>query len=260
MWKTCRIWGCLAVAVVFAMVYRPAAGCLRATLDVRAVQWATLIVQAKLVTVGDPEAIAGPADASTRPAALGYQVYTFEVSKTLDGKAKAGDQIQVIRFFWNQDGDNTICGQSLAADQVGKSFLLLLTPEADLRWGASPDEADPRTASVHAIKAYAVVYLQGSSDLDADGMADFVRLIADTRAATAQYSPADGTLQATTLADAADDTEADQAEHALLEMGPVAVAQEKEVASKAGDVGKARLEKVIGEVSAPGIGSAESSK
>jgi hypothetical protein len=59
-----------------------------------------------------------------------------------------------------------------------------------------------------------------------------------------------------TLINAADDTEQDQAEHAILEMGPKALPTLKQLLSGADDVARVRLQKVIDALSPPAITAA----
>jgi hypothetical protein len=67
-------------------------------------------------------------------------------------------------------------------------------------------------------------------------------------------------LQATTLANAADDTEAEQAEHTLIEMGPKALQTVREISDKATTVGKARLAKVMDAVTPHPLEAGSSSR
>jgi hypothetical protein len=237
------------VVLLLALNHRTAA-CLRATLDARAVQWSTLIVQAKLSAVGPLKDLSA---ASTRQSihAWRYQTYQFEVLFVLDGSAKVGQTVTTVRFVSpDASSDSSECGQSLTSDQIGKSFVLLLRPEADVSWSTAAASADARTAQIHDIKAFIVVHLEGADDLGADGLADLKNTISDTRTAESQFNPAQAKIQALALAQAADDTEADQAEHTLLEMGPKALdAIQSVLANTATDLGKTRLTRVIKSIS-----------
>jgi hypothetical protein len=235
------------VVLLLALNHR-AAACLRATLDARAVQWSTLIVQAKLSAVGPLKDLSA---ASTRQSihAWRYQTYQFEVLFVLDGSGEVGQTVTTVRFIApDASGDSSECGQSLTTDQMGKTFVLLLRPEADVPWSTAAD--DPRTAQIHDLKAFMVVHLEGADDLGADGLADLKNTISDTRTAESQFNPAQAKIQALALAQAADDTEADQAEHTLLEMGPKALdAIQSVLTTTTTDVGKARLTRVIKAIS-----------
>jgi hypothetical protein len=222
--------------------------CLRDTLDDRAIQWSSLIVMAKLSAVGKTV----PLTPSAQPSAGMYQVCDFEITACLDGAGKVGNHVSVIRFVADADSaKSTECGQKLTDSQVGKSFLLLLRPEADLAWDTSGGQADPRTSQIHDLKAFAIVHLDSADDLGAEGLANAKFAITSTRAAEAQYSPADAKVQVQTLVNAYDDTEEQQAEQAVMDMGPKALPILKDALAKADDSGKARLEKVIAAVAPP---------
>jgi len=227
---------------------------LRSSLDDRAVEWSTLIVQCKLLSAADPVAL--PSAASTRPAGE-YQVFQFQVGQCLDGQAKAGDQIPVIRFIEAGNDQTTLCGQGLLKEQIGKSFVLLLRPQDQVRWSKNRSDPDPRTLQINDLKAFVIVHLESADDLGKEGLADLKYTISDTRAAEAAFDKDDAKVQAQTLVGAADETEADQAEHALLEMGPKALGVLRSVAANASDAGRARLDRVIEAVSPPPITAAQ---
>ncbi len=235
----------LAVLLGSPLLCSRAIACLRDSLDDRTVQWSTEIVMAKLTAVNDPAAI----DASPYQ----YQTYDFQVVESYDGPAKADDKITVIRFIGGADSQkSSICGQAFTSRQIGKSFVLFLRPESDLRWSDGGD-ADPRTSQIHDLKAFAVVHLESAYDLGKDGLEDAKYTITSTRQAEAQFKADDAKLQAQTMVNAADDTEESQAEHALAEMGPSVVPVLKAMLADAEPDAKARLLKVIRTVSPPSI-------
>jgi hypothetical protein len=230
--------------------------CLRDTLDDRAVQWSKLIVVAKLSAIHTPVSLSSP---STQPAvnsAGSFQLYEFEITSVLDGK-KPSKTASIIRFLTEPDAQkNSVCGQQLTAAQIGKSFLLLLRPESDLRWSDTANAPDPRTAQLHKLEAFSVVHLESTDDLGAEGLADAKYTISSTRQAEAQFNPDDAKVQVQTLINAADDTEQDQAEHAILEMGPKALPVLNQTLSGANDLSRARLQEVIDALSPPAITTA----
>jgi len=244
------------ILLLVTMVSTLGMACLRDALDDRAVQWSTSIVMAKLTAIQNPQPMVASA---TQPSAdlgpgVGYQTYEFEITSLIDGAGKTGDQIRVIRFFSASDAEkSSIGGQPFTDKQVGKSFLLMLRPEADLRWSDRADQPDPRTPQVHALKAFVVVHLELASDLGAEGLEDAKYTVTSTRAAEAQFNADDAKLQAQAMINAADDTEEVQAEHALLEMGPKAIPVLTDAMSQAGPDGKARLQKVIRAVAPPSL-------
>jgi len=246
---------------VLAVASRLSVACLRDTLDDRAVQWSNLVVVAKLSKIHSPLPLTipatRPADDSRSSSVKSLQLYDFQVTAVLDGTEKPGDSVSIIRFLMEPIAQgNSLCGQQLTTAQIGKSFLLLLRPEADLRWGDSKNKPYPRTTQMHNLKAFAVVHLESMDDLGAEGLADAKYTISSTRQAEAQFSADDAKVQVQTLISAADDTELDQAEHALLEMGPKSLPVLNHALSTADDVGRARLQKVIDAVSPPTITAA----
>jgi hypothetical protein len=243
--------------LVLGVACEPGIACLRDTLDDRAIEWSKLIVVARLSAIHNPVSLSPP---STQPAVNStgsFQLYEFEITAVLDGKKPPGKTVSIIRFLIEPDAQkNSVCGQQLTAAQIGKSFLLLLRPESDLRWSDAPSAPDPRTAQLHNIKHFAVVHLESTDDLGAEGLADAKYTISSTRQAEAQFNPDDAKVQVQTLINAADDTEQDQAEHAITEMGPKALPALKQALSTADDVAKVRLQKIIDAVSPPAITTA----
>ena len=250
----------VVVAVVIGLHFLPAipcSACLRDSLDDRAVEWSTLIVMAKLTSIRDPQTIAS---ITTRPSGVNpggsmqFQTYDFEVTSAIDGAAKAGDAVHVIRFIPSPGAQkNSICGQTFTPHMIGKSFLLMLRPEADLRWSDREGGPDPRPPDLHALNAWFVVHLELTSDLGTDGIEDAKYTVTSTRAAEAQLKADDAKLQAQTLVNAQDDTEESQAEHALLEMGPKAIPTLTAYMSQIDEAGQSRIRKVIRQLSPPSI-------
>jgi len=245
-----RFWAVTSVAfLALAIFCGDCSACLRDTLDDRAIQWSSLIVLAKLSSVGKAQSLNPTA---TQPSAGMYQICQFEVTSCLDGTGKPGDRISVIRFVANSDAaKSTECGQKLTDSEVGKSFLLLLRPEADLSWDTSGDQTDPRTSQIHDLKAFAIVHLDSADDLGTEGLANAKFAVSSTRAAEAQFNSDDARVQVQTLVSAYDDTEEQQAEQAVLDMGYKALPILKDALAKADDAGKAKLQKVIAEVAPP---------
>ena len=77
------------------------------------------------------------------------------------------------------------------------------------------------------------------------------QLIAETRKADADVTTAQAEVQARTLSDAQDDTEADQAEQTLLDMGPRAAPGIRIVMEATSTIGKNRLNKVLADILPP---------
>jgi len=235
-----------AAFLLIGLSARPIFACLRDALDDRAVQWSSEIVMAKLLVINDPQPM-DPASPSQQ-----FQTYDFAITDTYDGPGKVGDKVRVIRFILGPDSEkSSICGQAFTSTQIGKSFLLLLRPEADLVWSDRPGDTDPRTPELHALKAFVVVHLESAYDIGTDGLEDAKYTISSTRAAEAQFKADDAKVQAETMIDAADDTEESQAEHALIEMGPKVVPVLNDLASQADPQARGRLQRVIRAVSPP---------
>jgi hypothetical protein len=236
-----------AAAIILVITFLAGSGfaCLRDSLDDRAVQWSSEIVMVKLAGMNDPK----PMDSSS---STQYQTYDFEITASYDGPAKVGEKVSVIRFIAGPDTQkSSICGQAFTTAQVGKSFLLFLRPEADLRWSDRGADSDPRTPEVHALKAFVVVHLESAYELGTEGLEDAKYTISSTRVAEAQFKADDAKLQAQTMINAADDTEETQAEHALTEMGPKVVPVLEDLMKSADPDARNRLQKVIRAVSPP---------
>ena len=232
--------------LLLAIAAIPAFGCLRDSLDDRAVQWSTLIVMAKLTAVHDPQPLTDP---------FQYQLYDFQVTSTLDGAGKAGDTVHVVRFISGPNSQkSSICGQAFTDKQIGKEFLLLLRPEADMRWSESDSNPDPRTPQFHDLKAFVVVHLDLAYDLGSEGLDDAKYEISNVRAAETQFKADDAKLQVQTMINAADDTEESQAEQAILDMGPKAVPTLRDaLATVDDDAARARVNKMIRALSPPSL-------
>jgi len=235
-----RLLPALVLLIIGISPLPPCLACLRDTADARAIQWSTLIVDAKLTSIGDQAPLASP---------YAYRVYQFQVTQTLDGKAPDGP-VSVIRFFSPQGSGNSVCGM-LTPDAVGKSFVLLLHAEADVPMGDS--NSDPRTPALHQLHAFVLVYMAADSDLGTTGLDDLKQQISDTRQAEAAVTDADATLQAQTCAGAADDTEADQAEQALEQMGFKALPAIQKVYDSSDADGKQRLKEAIDALALPAM-------
>lgn len=189
-----------------------ARACLRAMPDKRAIQWSDTLVRGKLLEVND---------------ATGDELQV-EVVQVLQGKLKSGDILRAIDA--SPTGKPSAC-QRIDADDRGKLFLLLLRSDGESKFGivtlAPVDEADPSAAV--ALK----------------------QLIDETRKAESAVTEQNVRSEAVTLANAEDDTEAEHAEAALLEMGPKAGPAIKRVMAETSEAGKKRLQKVIDEIMPP---------
>ncbi|CAN5396882.1 hypothetical protein BH10PLA1_BH10PLA1_20870 [soil metagenome] len=230
-----RFAACLAVGIVFFAQIQRAQACLRPEIDERAIQWSTAIVKANLV--------------STKPvideknADFTVTASVWKITKVYDGTAKADAEITLLTFVpSNVDAAIDPCS---ILPLPGKSALLLLRPVKDCDFIACKD--------IPQLTPDAFVMVQRLAEEDAtdDAVKDLQQKIAETRKAEAGFNDKDAHFQAETLANAVDDTEADHADSALLEMGPRAVPAMKDVMVKVNAISKSRLKRIIEELSPP---------
>lgn len=236
--------------------------CLRTTPDERAVQWSSAIVEAKLVAVGERVELAKFEVAAERRAApksthtYWYRLYTFEVNESFDGSVKKGQKFSVARFFGMIESPLTVCSQQITRANIGKSFVLLLRPEADTPMNTGQllnAKKDPRTPKLHQAKAYVTVFVSAKDEFTAEQRADLKKTITTTRKAEAAGTPAKLKQSVDQLLAADDETKVTQSLDALIAMGPRIVTPLKLVMEKQDEVGKARLEKVLSELSPPAV-------
>jgi hypothetical protein len=201
------------IAFISLVASSTAFACLRATPDKRAIQWSDAIVHGKLVTIVDPA----------------REIYNFNVTDSIEGSLKPGQELRVRHITPN--GADQSCGGHLTTDDTGKSFLLLL-----------------RAADDHG---YVIVNITSADKADVPGADAFKQLVEETRKADASLTDEQMKVQAEAYANAQDDTEADQAEEALRQMGPRAVPMIEQVMKEASDIGKHRLATVAKDLTPP---------
>jgi hypothetical protein len=252
----------IALAVLIsAMIV--SAECPCTTVNNLAVQWSSLIVQAKLLAIGapidmhaSPSTMPGAADASS---AFQYQLDDFQITQVLDGKAKSGDRLEIVRFMQAGSSAETLCGEELTAAQAGKSYVLLLRPNGDLDWSRMPGQSDPRPADLKKGNPYSVMNIDSSDDLGADGIASIKDTITDARRADAGFTQDDARTQAHILATASDETESGDARESLMDMGPKAIPSIRAELSASGnqDVQRTALEATLRALSPPPLSPKE---
>lgn len=212
-----------------------AQACLRASLDDRAIQWSTAIVKATFVAQKEP--------AAGQNAALGLVASTWKVTQSLDGPLKPDAEITVLTFPSTDPEHPSSACQELPGK--GKTDVLLLRPAKDcefaVRTDASKIEGDP----------YVIVYRLTDEEATDETVKDLQQRIDTVHKADAAFSDKDAKFQAETLANAVDETEADDADKALVQMGPKALPAVKEQLPKANPAGKTRLQRIIDELSPP---------
>ena len=253
---------------VFLLIvdHRAATACLRASPDARAVQWSSVIVEGKLKSIDEPvelTRVKEPAEAGKPPLvhAYFYQLCTFDVTDVLDGRARRGQDVRVVRFFGQLaqvDPENPPCSQHLRKEQVGQSFILLLRPERELRLQAltlGPTVRDIRTEALHKLGAYAVVNLVPREEVDADEKTATKQLIADVRRADREFSAERARNAAERVATSAETPESETEANALLAMGPRAIPEMTRVWNnvRGPRSGRDRLQTLIAELTPPAI-------
>jgi hypothetical protein len=204
----------LGIVLIALSAITPASGSLRATADRRAIQWSDAIVHAKLVKIVDPS----------------NNTYSFTVTDSIDGSLKPGDQISV--YDVSPPAADSATSAPLTADDLGKNFRLLLR--------ARPDHT------------YITVNLAVSDPSDTEGRDAFKQLVEETRKADADLTDDQIKTQALAYANAQDDTEAEQAQDALEQMGLKAIPVIRDAMTEANDIGRQRLSTVIKDLTPPG--------
>jgi hypothetical protein len=206
----------LPITLIALLCCTIAPACLRPTPDKRAVQWSDAIIRAKLRTVAARGA--------------GGDQYGLEVESVLEGSVKQGETISAKHVV--PADKPQLCAGPLTNDDAGKSFLVLLH--------SGPHEGDWQVVTIATIDAN-----------DPTAAEAFKQLLAETRKAEAALTEDQIKAQASALADAQDDTEAQQAEDTLIAMGPKAVPAMKSMLDSTSPIGKRRLEKIINELTPP---------
>jgi hypothetical protein len=258
--RSVRILGTL---LSLATLNRPASACLRDDLDTRAVQWSTLIVRAKLTDRGKVTPLASnpspdnpstaPTTAPTTPtvavAPEGLVVTTFEVTEALDGTASPGGKIRVLRPI-SAKAKSTTCSAVLSGKHEGDSFILLLRPLDQSQLAGTTPDAIPKHARGDA---FVIVHAIAVTDADSGAVADLRQLIQDTRRAEAEATPDAIKAQVDAIANAADETEAEDAQKALLELGPRTLPALRAIieGTSVKEMGRSRVKKMIEELAPP---------
>jgi hypothetical protein len=243
------ILGLLAFLCCVPLVPRTGRACLTANIDKRAVQWSTAIVQAKLTSLGDKIDLPASDPATTRPSgrptAIAYRIVSFEVTDNVDGTPQPGDVVKALVLIGGRPGDG-IC-PALLPESIGKKYILLLRPFEQ----TSLDVPDNTPLSIPR-GAMVIVSQLGESDMNAETMNDLKTFVVKTRAA-APMNNDQLTAQVDAVATAHDETEADQTEKAIEEIGPDAVPMLQARLASANDAGKTRLKRLISDLSPPAL-------
>jgi hypothetical protein len=242
---------CLTIATFLcAALAEEARACARPQLDAQAVQWSSQILEAKLVGVSERVemralAVKPPPGGKEEISAVYWlRVYSFEVERVIDSdknSVKPKHRVEVVRFFGRVDDPNAPkdgpkpaaaaatrptdpCLEHLTRANVGKSFVLLLRPERDIKmkmppvW-ADPRRPDPRDDNVHLMNAYAVIHLIPKAAAPEPEITKLRRLVAETRSAERKVPDAEVKKQIDVILKAETDAAAEPAIAALKRVG-----------------------------------------
>ncbi len=232
---------CLILPILITLlIWADARACMREQLDDRAIQWASLIVEAKLTKIDDAQPLP-----TTQPGSAVKEVlYHFQVQSMFDGIGVAGDEIRVVRFLGEPTAAGTPCAISLDKSSVGKSMILTLRKADQVTL--------PKNASIeNAKEMFVLVHLADAKDYDANGRADLKRQIGEVRKSESAVDDKQIAQQVHAAAFAEDDTEANEAEEAIKQMGPKAIPELQKVMPDAPPAGKTRLKRLTEELTPP---------
>ncbi len=199
--------------LLFFISTRPTTACLRPTVDQQAVGWSTDIVEATLITAGKRQRLASyPGGAKLNAALWSYQLYKFKLTRVLDGKLKAGEDVEVVRLFvaYSPSRSHTKCDEKLSNANRGKSFLLLLRSRAGLLPGMPISEA-PTSTLITLNACYSPVYVAEKSTLQPETTSELPELIKLVRGREAVSTEQELSTAAHVIATS---TDKDQVEHA----------------------------------------------
>jgi hypothetical protein len=216
---------------VFLLSYQ-AQACLRSSPDERAVQWSLTVVKATLLGQKTPAAGNPPLDPVSS---------IWKVTESFDGPLKADAEITLLTFPSADPEKPAPACQELPTK--GKSAVLLLRPAKDCEFAVQKNAAQ--------LDGYVIVARLAEEEATEDAIKNLKEQIALVRKAEAAFSDKDAKFQAETLANAVDETEAEHAEDALVDMGPKALAAVKDQLTKASPAGRNRLQRVVAELSPP---------
>jgi len=241
----------------------PAAACMRPTMDERAVQWSDAIVEAKLASIG-PEVKLG--EVQERRGALGalgtanityyYRVYTFDVTRTLDGSVKNGEKLPVVRLFSKTEepavaGATTPapppstdpCSQLLVKDNVGKQFVvmtrLLSQFKAVVPAGISPPNVK---------NAMWIVHLATKDSVNPTAMEQLSSTITGVRDTEAHVDPARVEKLIGQIENAPNDERAGPSVRALEKLGTKVIPTAQQAAMKTNGAARTRLLQVVSDL------------
>jgi len=243
----------VTVGMLFSLL-SAAKACTRPEMDERAVQWATAIVQARLLSIGPKVDLAGQTQERQGPrgtmgvatTTYSYRVYQFEVTDTLDGPYKKGDTVPVLRLFSRSENSLLPCEQHLTKAAVTREFILLVRPMADFKYVVPDGVKRPDVKG-----AMSVVHLDQTDELKPDALPKLKGTLNSVRAAEKQITPETLQRLIKSVQKAPDDARAEPSIRALERLGPRVMPQVQAAADKARGDGQARLLRVVGDLTPP---------
>jgi hypothetical protein len=204
--------------------------------DPRAVQWSTQCVTATLISQGGPKAV-------TADGSIGACINEFRIRSVIDGKIAADTIVRTMTLV-RMPG-----GQPDPDLKIGSDYVLLLMPlsGASIALPAGTELRLPRGIMV-------AIYEVAEHDLQAERRQELDRVIRETRATDATVNPdlVRGAVAAFT--NPHDDTERDQSEKLIYEIGPRAVPElERQLSARPAPSGAAesRIRQAITDLSPP---------
>ncbi|HEY8751781.1 MAG TPA: hypothetical protein VIM11_27620 [Tepidisphaeraceae bacterium] len=254
-------------AMVLALLVSPLVtiACMRPTMDERAVQWSSAIVEAKLLSAG-PEIKLG--EIQERRGALGtlgvatisysYRLYTFSVTRALDGALKPGDKLPIIRLFSKADepplSSNNAppqpnldpCVQILDPKTVGKEFLVMARLLSEFK------AVVPNGVTMPDIKgAMWVVHVEPKESLKPATLEELTTTISNVRDTERQIDPARVDRLLTQIQSAPSDDRAGPSIRALERLGPKILPTVQQAATKTSGPARTRLLQVVSDLMPP---------
>jgi len=244
----------------------PASACMRSTMDERAVQWSDAIVEAKLASIG-PEVKLG--DVQERRGARGalgtatityfYRLYTFDVTRALDGSLKSGEKLQVVRLFSKTEEPAVSgaitpppppsadpCSQLLVQANVGKEFVVLAREMSKFK------AVVPNGVSMPPVKGTMwIVHLAAKDSVNPTAMEQLTSTITSVRETESHIDNARVEHLIGQIEYAPNDERAGPSMRALEKMGMKVIPTVQQAAMKTNGAPRTRMLQVVNELTPP---------
>jgi len=240
-----------------------ALACMRPTMDERAVQWSDAIVEAKLASIGSEVKLGEVQERRGALGALGtanityfYRLYTFDVTRTLDGSLKAGEKLQVVRLFSKTEEpavsgaatpapppSTDSCSQLLIQQNVGKQFIVLARELSKFK-AVVPNGVTPPNVK----NATWIVYLASKDSINATAMEQLTSTITSVRETESHIDPARVERLIGQIEYAQNDERAGPSVRALEKLGTKVVPTVQQAAMKTNGQARSRLLQVVSDL------------